>query len=279
MEVTIARFPGLQTRRCLPCPCLGVDGCEEEYEYEVLLNLLEKRDTIMCHRSGRDVSLQKMLFGWGSGQQDRLLETIRTGFDRQQQNFDKILDQNRELIALGQRSHLVLYNALQASQDSHCPGVFSLRSLSQGKLPQLVTQKLELQLYCQEPGHWHRVEGGCYVFERPAQWLQPLLPYARKLLKLLRYAAPVAGLGGHAVAHNYGATVRAMDELLAATPLSEALDAASGPLPADGAALRQIRRLLDELDPAQHWGGLKKVYTAEGHFLWLCPEHAAKYRR
>ena len=34
-----------------------------------------------------------------------------------------------------------------------------------------------------------------------------------------------------------------------------------------GAALRQIRALLDRLDPEQHWGGLRKVLTPEGHYL------------
>jgi hypothetical protein len=54
-----------------------------------------------------------------------------------------------------------------------------------------------------------------------------------------------------------------------------------GPEPhrADGAALRALRHLLLELDPAQVWGGLQKVLTPEGHYLWLCPEHAQVYQR
>ena len=46
----------------------------------------------------------------------------------------------------------------------------------------------------------------------------------------------------------------------------------------EGASLRGLRRLLDELDPSQHWGALKKVLTPEGHYLWLCAEHAKAYR-
>jgi internalin A len=41
-----------------------------------------------------------------------------------------------------------------------------------------------------------------------------------------------------------------------------------------GAALHVLRHLLDEQDPQQHWGGLKKVLTPEGHYLWLCEYHA-----
>jgi len=34
-----------------------------------------------------------------------------------------------------------------------------------------------------------------------------------------------------------------------------------------------------EKDPTQHWGGLKKILTPEGHYLWLCEYHAQEYRR
>jgi hypothetical protein len=43
--------------------------------------------------------------------------------------------------------------------------------------------------------------------------------------------------------------------------------------------LRALRFLLDEKDKEQHWGGLKKVLTPEGHYLWLCKNHAAEYKR
>jgi hypothetical protein len=44
-----------------------------------------------------------------------------------------------------------------------------------------------------------------------------------------------------------------------------------------GATLRALRQLLDEKDPQQHWGGLKKVLTPEGHYLWLCEHHTQEY--
>ena len=46
-----------------------------------------------------------------------------------------------------------------------------------------------------------------------------------------------------------------------------------------GAALRALRQLLDAKDPQQRWGGLRKVLTPEGHYLWLCEHHAAEYAR
>ena len=47
----------------------------------------------------------------------------------------------------------------------------------------------------------------------------------------------------------------------------------------EGMELRALRKLLDEVDPKQDWGGLKKVLTPEGHYLWLCKEHAEEYKK
>jgi len=44
-----------------------------------------------------------------------------------------------------------------------------------------------------------------------------------------------------------------------------------------GALLREIRVLLDRVDPTQTWGQLQKVLTPEGHFLWVCDQHAQEY--
>ncbi|MHC4864181.1 MAG: hypothetical protein ACYTEX_08865 [Planctomycetota bacterium] len=38
-----------------------------------------------------------------------------------------------------------------------------------------------------------------------------------------------------------------------------------------------MRKVLDEVDAKPPWGGLKKISTAEGHYLWLCEHHAEEY--
>ena len=50
-------------------------------------------------------------------------------------------------------------------------------------------------------------------------------------------------------------------------------------LPFEGASLRALRQFLEEKDPQRQWGGLKKVLTPEGHYLWLCNRHAQEYAR
>ena len=57
-----------------------------------------------------------------------------------------------------------------------------------------------------------------------------------------------------------------------------ALEAATQSRGGDNAELRGLRVLLDEVDEGHEWGGLKKVLTPEGHYLWLCDGHAEEYR-
>ena len=56
------------------------------------------------------------------------------------------------------------------------------------------------------------------------------------------------------------------------------LAARDNPRQIEGASLRALRALLDAKDSQHHWGGLKKVLTPEGHYLWLCEHHAAQYK-
>ena len=47
----------------------------------------------------------------------------------------------------------------------------------------------------------------------------------------------------------------------------------NNPSKVDGAQLRELHKLLKNLDPSNTWQGLKKKFTPEGHYLWLCPYH------
>jgi hypothetical protein len=64
---------------------------------------------------------------------------------------------------------------------------------------------------------------------------------------------------------------------LGAMELREGIGGREGPERIEGAGLRALRRVLDEVDGEHYWGGLKKILTPEGHYLWLCEYHAAEY--
>ena len=46
---------------------------------------------------------------------------------------------------------------------------------------------------------------------------------------------------------------------------------------AEGDGVRALHTQLLDLDPARTWGGLRRVLTPTGDYLWLCPTHYRKY--
>ncbi|MHC4528819.1 MAG: hypothetical protein ACYTEX_11960 [Planctomycetota bacterium] len=71
--------------------------------------------------------------------------------------------------------------------------------------------------------------------------------------------------------------IRTDDKGFGAMEVGAGIGGREGPERIEGAPLRALRRLLDEVDAKQHWGGLKKILTPEGHYLWLCEYHAEAY--
>ncbi|MEH1972681.1 MAG: COR domain-containing protein [Nostoc sp.] len=298
MEVTLTRFPGLDIKRTIPC--LGHNGqpCNHEFDYKQLSQRWEKKKgTIECPEAMEDVSVPELLYGLNWNTQNAVLERIdqleKTVVDGQA----VILDEFKNLLELTQRRFTNAFRREQATIDSHCPNVFVLRPRGDKAWQKNLTgQKLDLQLYCQAPGCWHPTqEGGLYEINEPAKWLRVTAPYIGNLFKVLKYAAPIIGPWLGVVDSKEYETLFKNDlelfkELAAKLPElkeSEDLELADkiargedlDPERADGAALRALHQLLEEKDPQQHWGGLKKVLTPEGHYLWLCEHHAAEYKR
>ncbi len=303
LEVTLKRYPGLNVERKIPCPGHRGKDCDHEFAFDQLEKALEKKKMLIeCPEALDDVSVAKMLFGlhWRTESNvitriDELEEKVITG----QEN---ILTEFGELKELTQREFLRLFNAQQRLVESHCPNVFAvLPKEERGWLKNIFGQKMVMQLYCQAPGEWHpTVEGGRYEIKQPAEFFKDTEPYILKLAKVIKYAAPVAGAAAGLYAGPIGAVmgaefgkklagqVKLMEEL--AKKLGDEREITAGGLlgdigkvgrveEAEGSALRALRKLLDEVDPKQNWGGLKKILTPEGHYLWLCSEHAEEYRR
>ncbi len=303
LELTLRRFPGLDIKRTIPCPGHDDRPCPHEFDYRNLERAIERAEPVLdiqCPEAFEDVSVGRMLFGLHVGTGGAVLEEVRrlraemaamdasAKAERQQ-----ILSRVGDLLELSQREFTKLFGAHQSNVDTACPNVFSLVPVETKKWRKtLVGQKAELRLWCQEPGCWHMVEGGFYTFTINAEWLQAVGPYVAKLVTLLKYAAPLAGpfigMAAAEYAEQFKHHLKAMDELVRMLPdVTEApedrhaarLGFREEPERACGEAFRALRRLLDRLDPQQNWGGLRKLLTPEGHWLWLCPHHAKPYRR
>ncbi|MEH2149406.1 leucine-rich repeat domain-containing protein [Nostoc sp.] len=298
IEVTLARFPGLDIKRTIPC--LGHNGqpCNHEFDYKQLSQRWEKKKgTIECPEAMEDVSVPELLYGLNWNTQNAVLERIDELETKVVHGQAVILDEFKNLLELTQRGFTNAFRREQATIDSHCPNVFVLRPRG-GKAWQknLTGQKLDLQLYCQAPGCWHPTQkGGLYEINEPAKWLRVTAPYIGNLFKVLKYAAPIIGpwlgvVDSKEYEMLFKNDLELFKELAAKLPelkQSEDLELADkiargedlDPECADGEALRALHQLLEEKDPQQHWGGLKKVLTPEGHYLWLCEHHAAEYKR
>jgi internalin A len=117
-----------------------------------------------------------------------------------------------------------------------------------------------------------------------------LSSYLQKLFKVLKFAAPFASpVAGIAVSsyQDIKYDIKLGNELIKKLPEWqqeinwEDLEQLRRGLKSEeisGAQLREIRALLDQLDPKQHWGGLSKLLTPEHHYLWLCEHHYKKLK-
>ncbi|MCH8800388.1 MAG: hypothetical protein IH963_05720 [Chloroflexi bacterium] len=205
---------------------------------------------------------------------------------------DETLSELSELRALTQREFTNAFRREQEEIESHCPNVFVLMPNDSSRWKRnLRGQKIDLQLYCQAPGSWHpTVDGGLYNVDQPAEWLVKSAPYLRKLVGILRFASPLIAPGLGIVAEGAESMMKnhlnMMNQLVNRLPefenllehqSNEGIEQKSDPERTKGAELRALRQLLDTKDPEHHWGGLGKILTPEGHYLWLCGAHSEAY--
>jgi internalin A len=318
LDLTIARFPGLPVQRLVPCPGHNGEPCLHEFDFANLDRAIKREkpaEELQCPVGLEMVSVAGLLFGihWRAhdrvlGRIDHLQETVEAWHHEE-------MTELRELRELAQREFLNAYRRDQANVDAQCPNVFVLTPNASGALLQTLSgakgrrmwaewyekvsgAKLELQLCCQMPGAWHPA-GKPYGLRATAEWLRPLGPYLRHLVAVLKYVAPLAGPVATVIGPAVGLASKGLQEqfrndieftkaLVEKLPESEGfilpkgdprrLEQA-GAMRAQGAELRALRHLLDQIDSSHVWGGLSQVWTPEGHCLWLCQEHTAAFQK
>ena len=296
IEVTLRRFPGLQIERLMPCPGHGGEPCSHAFDYQHLQARIERvppKLEIECPVAMENVSVSELLFGLHLQTQNAVLQRIDDLQSAMTEQHGEMLEELKNLRELTQREFTNAYRREQAQLDVRCPNVFVLGKYRESTLKKaIVGETMYLRLYCQAPGCWHPTEkGGLYEIEKPAEWLRDIAPYAKKLVKMLKYVKPLAGqlLSFFPLDFEpaFKDDLKLMETLIDKLPALDddrnfALAERIGEHfeeRIEGAALRALRKLLDAKDPAQTWGGLRPTLTPEGHYLWLCQAHAAPYLR
>jgi internalin A len=154
----------------------------------------------------------------------------------------------------------------------------------------LFRRPYQLVLWCEHPGHWHPVSEASYKLSRPREWLVKIGPYMTLLFKALRLVVPTAAAMAGALLPT-DQLERAQKELeLMSTVVVDFSDSGLTPNTdlgvdetgnvltlAEGQALRAARVLLFEIDHTRSFGGMQRVQTASGDFLWVCEAHYREY--
>jgi hypothetical protein len=132
-----------------------------------------------------------------------------------------------------------------------------------------------------------------YPVTQPSEWFRKLGPYLQHLIKVLKYAAPLAGPVLGVAAGKLDEQIKSdcdlMKELANQLPQEirhkqmspDTIPDDPGPEAhaATDADFRALKAMLARLDPDEVWGGLSRTTTPEGLTLYLCDYHLAQYRQ
>ena len=313
LEATLDKYSGLGVTRLIPCCCRG-SRCPHMFNLDELLAQVGADPPVMsveCPRTHRELDVLAILFGLDSTITRRLLDTLRrSGAKRgkpltEQEMFAAMLmvDQKMEetldaqhrseerLVEMHRELQLLFLTLLDSRERAVCPSVFVLRPCAGLTWKDLLLGKrLEVQLYCEAPGEWHPIPGGCrYEFNLPASWLRKMAPYIRALVATLKYVTPVVGPVLGVAAKEYEQMLKhdlkLMEELVKKLPEIEdhQVNVAGSAQDQEGALqlgpyeLHSLCQLLEHVDKHGTWKQhLQRVATPGRGFLWVCAHHLEK---
>ena len=299
LQLTLDRFLGLGITCLIPCCC--EEGCTHRFDLETLKRYYEhKKSLIDCGKTLNEVPVAELLYGFTPGALYEKIDAMEAKIlQHSDENTALIMAGIAEMIPILQREFVKAFHEQQRLVESHCPNVFLLKEKGQRGIGSLFSRPLELHLCCQYPGKWHIV-GEPYNIPQAQEWLQNLKPLMEKSLKILKYVSLVKP--SLKVWHKEWSDaleshldlVDAWQKELKDHPIPETFDgdiigsnqeywkertSSEMPAPIEGYELRQLRALLKKSDPNELFRGLEKILTPEGHYLWLCQEHAEEFRR
>jgi internalin A len=281
-ESTLSRYQGLEIARLVPCTCAHGNGtepgkpCMYLHPYGPLLRRIEQGvEEVECALSFLKVNVASLVFGIAPTTTQQLMSRLN--------NIDRHLSDFRSEAAWAHREFLKALRRVQARAEAICPSVFTVTPIT-SRILRPGSHKLELRLYCEQPGNFHALPEPPYFVNQPTEWLVAISPYLTTVLSMLKHAAPLVGpvLG---LTSDHLAKQLANETSLMTGLLSQ--------LPDGGSALRQTQTisdaveldvdyrllyaLLDKLDPSHNWAGLSRKSTPEGDILWLCRDHARQF--
>jgi internalin A len=284
------RWSGLAYQLFIPCPSVTPDRirCSNLLLMQDLLVYREEGETLyLCARCRTRHDVSALLTGFPVPVQSFATDILQEQLDRVENHLIRIEGQAADTAAVIRRVLRVV-----SAEVTDCPTLFTLTQdkESRNRLQSFYRHYYRLILWCAHPGYWHPWDDATYQIDPVREWFSKIIPYAQLIARTLQLVVPLAG--SIAVAslpaeqiERAGAHLEIMKTIVDSLPDERAqkleniaLSPVAGRMTAaEGDALRAFRMLIFEHDPVRKFGGLRRVQTPSGDFLWVCPNHYTEY--
>jgi internalin A len=287
-ELIQRRWQGLSYDFFVPCPAVNRDKlpCQGLFLVQSLLMCRERSKLTMdCPVCTEPQNVAALLTAF-----PQPTMPLRNVLDEVGSTQDLPVDTN---LAQGRAANAAssVRRVLKASsiEINDCPRLFTLVPMTTTRWGRTRAwhNHYQLNLWCEHAGYEHTWPRARYEVQRSRAWLRKVAPYALLVNQTLEVAAPIARKEVSALVSEQHIAIAKKDiaemrALLDGIPdygdeLDLSLYSHTELTRGEAAGLRALRSALLEIDRAQSFGGLRRVLTASGDLLWVCPRHYPEY--
>ena len=302
-------WPGLEDRYHFNVPCRGKyqdKPCTGIFQIDALQQFHEEGDdTYRCEVCRSKQNILELLYGFEQKEQQQIIYQLSAAELKKalHPSFEDIknqIEQLKQKFASFQSQSQFQFEALMkaiATETKYGPGLFTIEAKNSRWFEKsLETIPLQLKIWCEAENEQHPVyelypDKGTYDFERPKEWVQKVMPYAKFVGNVIKCLVPIIGssidmLMGEDVLKNELKIKPHLDFIKDVTnPLL------SGELQSTGykgdldshpdshrKGLMLLHALLKEVDPNHQNLGLNRIptQTRQGKYIWVCDQHCPK---
>jgi internalin A len=292
-DLITRRWPGMGYQFLVPCPGFTTRGssCPGNFPLDGLLKIRQGglTTTVPCMACGLLHEISTLLTGFGMPSQP-----LSTAIH---QIHDQLADIKASIISVqGQAAEIAetvrRVQRVVSAEITDCPHLFTLEKNPQTGLKRgLIHQHhYRLTLWCEHPEHWHPWEPATYELSPSKEWFIKVSQYLTLVFGALKLIVPLAGSIAvaslpHEQMTDAQARLEVMNAVVADLPkdldrkpeISGITDITSQLSAAEGQGLHALRAILFEHDRLKTFGGMRRVQTSSGDFIWVCPDHYREY--